>query len=327
MIIYKNCIENDLDRMCDLWNEVVNDEKIFQTFTYESYRDKFTTHSDFNFNEVFGAFENDILLGFGICLNRKTNNDDYYQNGYLNTVIVKKEYRNKGIGSQLLQNMEKYLKESGRAASIAAYYLPLCYEWYIPHTNKHNHPCAPAIRVNSQEYFFLLHNGYEAVTFCDAFHLDLIDYNISTEIQKILDECEKEGITIELYDKNKHYGLDEFYKDLNIYDFEKVIKENLALENPFPFLVVSDHGKICGWTGAMYNEDTGRGHFDGIAILDKVRGRGLGKALFSLLAYHSKLNGAKFMTFYTGLNNIARYIYIKAGFKIVQTFAIMKKKL
>ena len=77
---------------------------------------------------------------------------------------------------------------------------------------------------------------------------------------------------------------------------------------------------------SIWNEESGRGHFDGIAILDSVRGRGLGKALFSLLAYNSKLNGAKFMTFYTGLNNHARYIYMKAGFKIAQSFAIMRKK-
>ena len=33
------------------------------------------------------------------------------------------------------------------------------------------------------------------------------------------------------------------------------------------------------------------------------------------------------MTFYTSLNNHARYIYIGAGFKIIQSFAIMKKEL
>ena len=77
----------------------------------------------------------------------------------------------------------------------------------------------------------------------------------------------------------------------------------------------------------MWNEESGRGHFDGIAILDTVRGRGLGKALFSLLALYNKKGGAQFMTFYTGLKNHARYIYMGAGFKIIQSFALMKKEL
>lgn len=64
---------------------------------------------------------------------------------------------------------------------------------------------------------------------------------------------------------------------MNIYDFEKVIKENLELEKPYPFLVVSKNNQIVGWTGAMWNEESGRGHFDGIAILEEVRGKGLGQ--------------------------------------------------
>ena len=150
---------------------------------------------------------------------------------------------------------------------------------------------------------------------------------MSDSVNKILEENKKDGIVIELYDANKHYGIDEFYRDLNIYDFEKVIRANLELEKPYPFLVVAKDNRIVGWTGAMWNEESGRGHFDGIAILEEVRGRGLGKALFSSLAYYNKMNGAKFMTFYTGLTNHARYIYMGAGFKIVQSYANMQKKL
>ena len=90
---------------------------------------------------------------------------------------------------------------------------------------------------------------------------------------------------------------------------------------------MSDKGRIVGWTGAMWNEASGRGHFDGIAILSDYRNRGLGKALFSNLALYNKNNGAKFMTFYTGLTNYARYIYMGAGFKIVQSFCFMTKNI
>ncbi len=327
MYEYKILNSNYLNQMCDLWNEVMNEEKVFKSFTYEEYKEKLLTNPDFSFDLVFGVFDKKNLIAFCIGILRKQYEDNYKSGAYINTIVVKKEYRNQGIGSTLLYKLEDKFKEKEKVVINANFFLPSCYEWYIPNTDKHNHPCAPGIRVNSNEYFFFLHRGYEALAFEDAFHLDLCDYEISKDIQAVLDKNASDGITIELYDKEKHFGLEEFYKELNIYDFEKVIRANLALENPHPFLVVSNRGKVVGWTGAMWNEESGREHFDGIAILDSVRGRGLGKALFSLLAYYSKNNGAKFMTFYTGLTNHARYIYMKAGFKITQTFAIMKKKI
>jgi hypothetical protein len=37
--------------------------------------------------------------------------------------------------------------------------------------------------------------------------------------------------------------------------------------------------------------------------------------------------GASYMTFFTGLDNPARYIYLGAGFQVAQSFADMKKDL
>ena len=41
----------------------------------------------------------------------------------------------------------------------------------------------------------------------------------------------------------------------------------------------------------------------------------------------SKKNGATYMTFFTGLDNPARYIYLGAGFNIACSFADMKNNL
>jgi ribosomal protein S18 acetylase RimI-like enzyme len=82
-----------------------------------------------------------------------------------------------------------------------------------------------------------------------------------------------------------------------------------------------------GWTGAMWTETSGRAHFDGIVVDPNIRGGGVGKSLFCTLCQYSKEHGSKFMTFFTGLENPARNIYLYAGFKIIQTFAIMKKGL
>ena len=42
------------------------------------------------------------------------------------------------------------------------------------------------IRINSNEYFFYLHRGYEPYNYQDAFHLNLVDYEISDKIKEIL---------------------------------------------------------------------------------------------------------------------------------------------
>lgn len=310
-----------------LWNEVVSERDFYKQFTFEGYDYFLFKNPHFKAEGAFVALDGEEVIGFAVGMVRNEDFENPDAPGYFNTIIVKKEYQRQGIGSKLLKEVEEYFVKCNRKAVRCVFYSPVNWPWYIPNTDHHDHPCAPGIRVNSNEYFFLLHNRYEATGFQDAFHLALADYEISESISEILEENKKNGVTIEIYNPEIHSGVEEFCRELNIYDFEKVIKENLALEKPYPFLVVVKDGKVKGWTGAMWNEESGRGHFDGIAILESVRGKGLGKALFSLLAYHSKLNGAKFMTFYTGLTNHARYIYMGAGFKIIQSFAVMKKKI
>ena len=323
----RNATISDMPKICELWNAEVASLGFYKPLEEEQFIKVFTNDPDFSYEGVFVAYDEDKLVGYimGFVRSAYAKNPD--NPGCLNSIVVAKKYRKQGIGAKLIEKLEEFFKNKGRNYIQAYNYLPLCYEWYVPNFDKHNHPCAPAIRVNSEEYFFLLHHGYEAVGFEDAFHLPLAEYELSDSIKEILEKNEKDGIVIEYYDPNKHYGIDEFYEDIQAPEFEKVIRSNLALEKPYPFLVVAKDNKVVGWTGALWNEPSGRGHFDGIIISESVRGRGLGKALFATLAYKSKLNGAEFMTFYTGLKNHARYIYMGAGFKIVQSYSLMKKKL
>ena len=108
--------------------------------------------------------------------------------------------------------------------------------------------------------------------------------------------------------------------------FERAIRYNLSLERPIRFWL-SRKGQNRRLDRCHVYRTFGRAHFDGIATDPNVRGVGLGKALFCTLCQYSKEHGSKFMTFFTGLDNLARNIYLYAGFKIVQTFAIMKKEL
>ena len=322
-IIYRTAKKTDVTEMAKLWNIEANRRGFYKPIEEKKYQEKMESDPNINYDNVYLAFDDEKLVAFLIVIYRSGN----LETAYLNAILTLSEYRKMGIMNHLLSVAEDDIRSKGYKKIVATNFLPSCYSWFIPGEGSDDHPCAPGLSINSSEYLFYLHHGYEAFAYQDAFHLNLSDYELSPKIKEILEENKKDNILIELYDPSKHYGIDEFCKELNIYDFEKVIKENLALEKPYPFLVVAKDNRVVGWTGAMWNEESGRGHFDGIAILEEVRGRGLGKALFSSLAYYSKMNGAKFMTFYTGLTNHARYIYMGAGFKIRQSFCAMKKEL
>ena len=326
-LIFRKGNENDLKNMCKLWNEEYDDNHFLKPMTLEEFVNKINSYEDFNLDTTLVVEKAGEFVGYSIYYDNKSYYDNPNYGAVLSVLLVKKAYRNNGIGSMLVKKVEEYFKNRGKKEVHVKYYLPACFSWYIPNTDKHDHPCAPGIRVNSPEYLYFSHRGYDPFVFQDAFHANLSEYHLPQEIETILEKNAENGITIEVYDSKKHYGIEEFYEKLNIDAFNIVIKSNLELEKPYPFLVVAKDNKIMGWTGAMWNEESGRGHFDGIAILEEVRGNGVGKALFASLANYNKMNGAKFMTFYTGLNNFARFIYKGAGFKIVQSFCFMKKVL
>lgn len=313
--------------VASLWNEVVKERDFYKQFTEEGFFNILFRNPHFKEKGAFVALDHDEVVGFACGMIRNEDFANETAPGYFNTIIVKKEYRRQGIGKKLLLMVEEYFKEEKRQAVRCVFFSPVNWPWYVPNTDHHDHPGNPAIPVNSPEYFFLLHNGYYVQGFQDAFHLDLKDYEMSEEVKNKMKENEKRGYKIEVYDPKRHYGIDEFCVKINAEGFARAIKSNLAKPVPNPFLVVSENGKVVGWTGAMYTEPSGRAHFDGITVSPDVRGGGLGKTLFCSLGQYSKEHGSSFMTFFTGLDNPARYIYLYAGYKIIQTFAVMKKEL
>ncbi len=157
--------------------------------------------------------------------------------------------------------------------------------------------------------------------------MDITNYAIDDKVLTKNNENARLGYTIELYDANKHYGFKELFEALNNPGWYQAVQHNLHKAKPNPMLVAQKDGEILGWTGPMFVQESGRGYFAGIGVHPKAQGRGLGKSLFCQLCYESKLNGSKFMTLFTGSNNLARNIYLYAGFKIVQSFAILGKEL
>lgn len=325
----KYCLYNESfqDQMYEVFDALTKEEVFFKELTKEEFKNKLFRSPAFKEKGTFVALDGEKLVGFVSGNVRDMDKDNPNASGYINTFIVRKEYRRQGIGSELLRRVEDYIKNEGKTSVRFVFLNQICWPWYIPYTQKHEHPGMPAVRMNSDFYLFLYHHGYFVNSIHEGFHLPLAEYSLPQQVVDKMAENAKKGLTVEVYDPHKHYGIEEFCEVINNPGFASSIRSNLKRENPRPFLVAAHDNKVVGWTGAMYTEETGRGHLDGICVDPNERGGGLGKALFCNLCAYLKDHGATYMTFFTGIDNPARYIYMFAGFKIAQSFADMKKNL
>lgn len=309
----------------DLFIEVVKEDGFYKELSFNEFQDRLFRNPFFKKEGTFVAYDNETLVGFISSNVRDMDKGNEKASGYLNTIFVKSNYRRQGIGNELLMRAENYIQNEGMKFSRFVFLSQINWPWYIPHTDKHEHPGAPAVRINSELYFFLLHHHYYINSIHEGFHLPLAEYEMPQSVVDKMKENEKNGYTVEVYNPNKHFGVEEFCDKINNPGFASAIRYNLKREQPYPFLIAAHQGQMVGWTGAMYNEPTGRGHLDGICVDPDTRGGGLGKALFCNLCKYLKEHGSQYMTFFTGLDNPARRIYLFAGFKIAQSFADMKK--
>ena len=314
------------DAIYDLFSYFQKEDNFYKELTKEEFCNHLFGNWGFQKDGTFVALDGEKLVGV-ISANVR-DNDLGNENacGYIHTIIVKKEYRRCGIGSKLLEHVHEYMKSKGVGGSRVVFLGAVNYPWYIPHTDKHIHPGCPGVKINSEYYIFLYHHGYFVNSIHEGFHVNLKTYEYPQKVVDIINKNKEEGITVELYDKNKHFGVDEFCEIINNPGFAYSIKYNLEKrEKPYPFVVASDHGKMVGWTGSIYREASGRGHLDGICVSPEVRGKGLGTAIFATLCKELKKLDSDYMTLFTGLDNPARYIYLGAGFNVACSFADMKK--
>ncbi len=330
MINYRKFDKKDEKAFYELYKDFRDEDDFFLVMDNEQFNNHFFKSSAFQPNGTFVAEDGNKVIGFASCSLRAMDEGKEKASCFLHTMIVKKEYRLQGIGSKLLKMCEDYAKVNHRTSMRFVFVCGVNWPWYIPNTDHHMHPGMPCVRINSPFYLFLYHHRYFVNSIHEGFHLPLAQYEMPKAVQEKIEENKKLGLTVEIYDPKKHTGINEFCDEIEADGnpgFANSIRYNLNREKPYPFLVALHDNKVCGWTGAMYVEPTGRGHLDGITVSPKERKHGLGKMLFCNLCNELKKMGASYMTFFTGLDNPARFMYIGAGFYVAQSFADMKKEL
>lgn len=318
-----------IQQVVSLWNECIDDGFIYKPLTIDTFKEKFIKNPDFDYNGTFIVVSNGNVIGFANGIYRKTYlPGETFESvpGYITMVIVKRIYRNKGIGRALLDNVEKYLIDVRKKKIHIDFFNPINLEWYIPGTDGHDHPNTPGVDTMGPGYSFFKKAGYTERTKEISMYLDLKYFSLSDIVKDKYMKFKEKGITIEYYDAKKHHGLREFFDNLKNEYWRKEIIENLSSQNPYPVIVASHNGSVIGFTGPIEVQDSGRGKFTGIGVDPSYQGEGIGNVLFFKLCESFKNEGAKFMSLFTGINNNARKMYERAGFTIVREWALFEKE-
>ncbi len=322
--------DRHLPQVVALWNTHLCGQTQYKPLTEKEFEDKFLKNPSFSYDGTFVAVEEGRVIGFanGIVKKEFLPGENHGNTpGYLTMVVVETGLRGKGYGSALLRELEDFFRKSGKKKSQSIFFNPIKLEWYIPGTDRHDHNNSPGVDADTPAVAFMEKNGYAVRSREVSFHLDLSGFRMSEKTAAKREELTQRGIFTGYYDPGKHTGFDELFDDLGSGDWRKGIMDNLAQEKPDPVIVAADHGKICGFTGPIRAQESGRGFFVGIGTHSQYRGGGIMSVLFELLLEGFKTAGAQFSTLFTGVENPARKIYERTGFTAVRNWAVMGKEL
>jgi ribosomal protein S18 acetylase RimI-like enzyme len=220
--------------------------------------------------------------------------------------------------------LEHRFREVGKKQAEILFFNPMLLPWYIPNTPRHEHNNAPGVPVDSRLYEFLIHEGYRERARQCAMYLLLSFFTIPDTIKVKEERAAEEGYSVELFDANKHFGVENMLRGLNNSRWQQEIGQCTAAG--IPVVIASLQGDVVGFAGPVIRQANGRGYFAGIGVHPDHEGHGLGSLLFFKLCEAFQQIGTEYMSLYTGVTNPAMHIYEKAGFKTVKSFSVMRRE-
>jgi len=263
-------------------------------------------HQAFDANRAWVTEQNGQLQGFACCTG-----------DFLACAV--------GACEELLDVVHQDAALRGCVHLKISYFCPIRLPWIIPDGHGAQHNNMPGVPEDGPLFPLLRSLGWRVKAREVAMYLPLEGFEFPAEMVKQAEEMAKQGYCVDWYDETRHKGVDEMVESLHNSMWSAEIPA--AAHGGLPLLVGLEGNTVAGFTGPVRPEPTGRGYFAGIAVGPAWQGHGLGKLLFYRLLEAEKAVGARYMTLFTGVDNHARQMYRKAGFREVGQFAVMEKEL
>ncbi|WP_019419894.1 GNAT family N-acetyltransferase [Paenibacillus sp. OSY-SE] len=311
-----------MDEVIAVWNEEAVQEG-YKELTAKSFENIFLSSPYFDRDNTFILLESDQVRGFACgCTGDDLPLGDAA--GYITCIVLAHDWKTNDNYTMMLDAIERRFQALGKKQADMLFFNPMMLPWYIPGTPKHEHNNAPGVPLNSMLYKFLLSQGYiERAKEC-AMYLNLASFAIPEDIRAKEEKAAADGYRVELFDRVKHYGVDEMLRGLDNPLWKREIGQ--AASDGVPVVIAAHQGKVVGFAGPVIRQENGRGYFSGIGVSPAHEGHGLGTILFFTLCEAFRRIGTEYMSLYTGSTNPAMRIYEKAGFQTVKQFSVMRKE-
>ena len=256
------------------------------------------------------------IVGFCLAIARQTpleNAPSDVDRGYITLLAVAPEAQRQGVGSQLLEHAEQYLRSQGKSVVMISSYAP---GYFIPGVDVNAY--GPALD-------FLKKHGYIEVIRPVSMEASLWDWSIPQWVRERQQKLSGEGTVIEPYHPELTLPLLEFARKEFPGDWVRVVRETagriLSGDSPTRLLAAIDNGTIVGFA---HHENE---RFGPIGVAQSQRGRGVGQVLMFATLQAQREAGFRSAWFLWSDDKTAERIYNGAGFKEVRRFALMKKGL
>ena len=261
---------------------------------------------------------------------------------YLTCVITAPAYRGRGVGKALLSALKSQMKSRGAHSLYISSLNPVNLDWRIPGTPGHDHNNMPGLDTGCAGYGFFPAQGFVEKYREVSLYMNLKDYRMPPEVPEIQDRLTGEGIYTGPCDAAWDCAFDGMCDRVGSDYWRDVLRTEIAAwkagkpnadprfwadgirpAGPRTLLTAVHEGQIVGFTGPVDRQKSGRGWFTGICTDPLFERRGIATVLFNLLMRAFVEEGAAFTTLFTGTDNHAQRIYLRAGLRPVREFALM----
>lgn len=297
----------------DLWNKTM----IADPITSHKFRKQALFDDNFDTELCYVAILNDSVVGFLLATKRKF---PYLERGlepakgWINVMFVDTDYRQKGIGTSLVEHAEEKLKSMGVETVTLAAYSP---NYFFPGIDKDNYR-------DAIKFFDKL--GYKAGEESYSMCKDLHGYQISEESLAKLSKAQEAGFSFLKFDYKYALELLDFLK----YEFGGGWKRNalISMQNNTAedciLLVLDPKQEIVGFCMRMIDGNPMR--FGPIGVKEEVRNYGIGGILFDIMQLEMEKQGI-YHLYFVSTDAPGRRFYERHGVKVFRTYVDYEKTI